>query len=145
MIKKVLLAQTDTTVGFLSQSASKLSLIKQRSSSKPFVRVFSSFTSLKKHNIRVPSSHKKMLRRSRKTTCISKNCAFRIVKESPHNLLLDKFNFLYSTSANESGSSYDETFCYNSSDIIVQDARGLYEAAPSCIIKLGKKKVRRVR
>jgi tRNA A37 threonylcarbamoyladenosine synthetase subunit TsaC/SUA5/YrdC len=145
MTNKVLLAQTDTTVGFLSQNATKLSDIKQRTSTKPFVRVFSNFKALKHTKIRVPSIHKNRVRRSKKTTCISKNSAFRVIKNSTHNLLLNRFDFLYSTSANETECSYDKHFCYKSSDIIVEDFRGLHESAPSRILKLGKKKLRRIR
>jgi tRNA A37 threonylcarbamoyladenosine synthetase subunit TsaC/SUA5/YrdC len=145
MRDKVLLAQTDTTVGFLSQNSAKLNLIKKRAPDKPFVRVFSSFSALKHANIRVPSSQKKRVRQSKKTTFISKNRAFRVVQNTPHTLLLKRFDFLYSTSANESGKSYDNAFCYKSSDIIVEDFRGLQEMPPSDIIKLGKKKIRRVR
>ncbi len=141
----VLLAQTDTTVGFLSQSVQKLRAIKQRSSNKPFLKVYSSFKSFKADSSRVPQQHKKMLRRSKKSTFICKNRAFRIIKDSAHNLLLERFDFMFSTSANQSGASYDATFCFNNSDIIVEDFRALYEGKPSSIRKLGKNRIRKLR
>ena len=42
----VLLAQTDTTVGLLSQDAKKLQKIKERPTSKPFIKVYKTFQRL---------------------------------------------------------------------------------------------------
>ncbi len=141
----VLLAQTDTTVGFLSQDAAKLQAIKQRHSDKPFLKVYASLRAFKTDHAHVPSRYKSMLRRAKKTTFISNNQAFRIVRDTAHNRLLQHFRFMYSTSANQSGHSYHKEFCSRNSDIIVQDGRGLFEGEPSRIIKLGKKAQRRLR
>jgi tRNA A37 threonylcarbamoyladenosine synthetase subunit TsaC/SUA5/YrdC len=145
MTQKVLLAQTDTTVGFLSQNALKLKTVKQRFGDKSFVSVYKSFKALTASGMRIPQCHKQKVRASKKTTFIAKEKAFRVIKDSPHNLLLDRFDYLYSTSANRSGSSYDASFCFNNSDIIVEDHRGLYEGLPSHIIKLGKSSIRKLR
>ena len=61
-IDKVILIQTDTTVGFVSQNGEKLSLIKSRESSKPFIKIYSNFKTLALHNHRIPNKQKKMLR-----------------------------------------------------------------------------------
>ncbi len=141
----VLLAQTDTTVGFLSQDASKLRTIKQRHSDKPFLKVYASLKKFKADHAHIPPRYKSMLRRATKTTFISKNQAFRIVHDTAHNQLLQRFSFMYSTSANQSGHPYHKEFCSLNSDIIVQDSRGLFEGEPSRIIKLGKRMQRRLR
>jgi len=44
---KIYLVQTDTTVGFLSQDAKKLALIKKRDPNKPFLISVDSFKRLK--------------------------------------------------------------------------------------------------
>ncbi len=141
----VLLAQTDTTVGFLSQDASKLHAIKQRQSNKPFLKVYASLNAFKAHHAHISPHFKSMLRRAKKTTFVSKNQAFRIVRDTAHNQLLKRFSFMYSTSANLSGHRYHKEFCSRNSDIIVQDCRGLFEGEPSRIIILGKRKQRRLR
>ncbi len=141
----VLLAQTDTTVGFLSQDASRLHAIKQRQSDKPFLKVYASLAAFKTDHGHIPARYKSMLRRAKKSTFISKNQAFRIVRDEAHNQLLKRFSFMYSTSANQSGHRYHKEFCSRNSDIIVQDDRGLFEGEPSRIIKLGKQKKRRIR
>ena len=41
--KNILLTQTDTTVGFLSQDAARLCDIKSRTSTKPFIKVYKTF------------------------------------------------------------------------------------------------------
>ena len=45
---------------------------------------------------------------------------------------------MYSTSANESGGHYDESFAKNAADTVVDNIK-FYESKPSTIIKLGKK------
>ena len=76
----VLLAQTDTTVGFLSQNEQKLRVVKQRSSNKPFLKVYSSFKSFKADNSRIPQQHKKMLRRAKKSTLSVKIVPFVLLR-----------------------------------------------------------------
>ena len=141
----VLLAQTDTTVGFLSQDASKLRAIKQRESQKPFLKVYATLTAFKADHSHIPNRYKSMLRRAKKSTFVSKHQAFRIVRHTEHNQLLGRFSFMYSTSANQSGHPYNKEFCIRNSDIIVQDSRGLVEGVPSRIIALGKQKRRTLR
>ncbi|RUM64959.1 MAG: hypothetical protein DSZ03_03465 [Sulfurimonas sp.] len=145
MTQWVFLAQTDTTVGFLSQDAAKLRAIKQRQSHKPFLKVYPSLQAFKTDHSHIPNRYKSMLRRTKKCTFISKGRAFRIVYDAEHNRLLKRFRFMYSTSANQSTHRYDKEFCIRNSDIIVQDSRGLTEESPSRIVQLGKKKRRKLR
>ncbi len=145
MKNRVLLAQTDTTVGFLSQDSQQLSRIKERPDTKPFLKVYADLKSYKNSQNRVPRRYKKMLRRAEQTTFVINNRAFRIVKSEPHLSLIKKADWFYSTSANKSGHGFERTFCEESADIIVEDFRGLHEQAPSSIIKLGRSKRRKLR
>jgi tRNA A37 threonylcarbamoyladenosine synthetase subunit TsaC/SUA5/YrdC len=145
MIDEVYLAQTDTTVGFLSSSKTKLNRVKNRPENKQFLITTTTFKTLKSL-ARVPKRHKKMVRRAKKTTFIYQNeKAVRVIKESSHDKFLKKFNYLYSTSANESGKSFDKDFAFSKADIIVEDRRGFSEENPSKLIKLSKKLKKKLR
>lgn len=131
------LTQTDTTIGFVSQNSSKIDKAKKRLSNKHYICVVDSLEMLK-HFSRVPNSHKNRVRRSKKTTFIMPNgLSFRVVKETKHNLLLDRFRWLYSSSANLSGYSYDKLYAISVADVIVSylSQRG----KPSNIYRLSKK------
>ena len=145
MENRVFLAQTDTTVGFLSRDSGKLAGIKERPDTKPFLKVYAALESYKSSGNRVPNRYKNTLRRSKKTTFVIKNSAFRIVKSEPHLSLIKKALWFYSTSANRSGHGFERTFCEESADIIVEDFRGLHEEPPSSIMKLGRTKRRKLR
>ncbi|MDO9056793.1 MAG: hypothetical protein Q7U69_09625 [Sulfuricurvum sp.] len=134
-MNKILLAQTDTTVGFLSQNAKRLEEIKMRSGDKPFLKVYAELKNLSR-DIRIPPLHKHRVRHSQKTTFVVKNQAFRYVRTPEHAALIKPYRWLYSTSANESGKSFDETFCRFVSDIIIEDHRGLSEQSASKIFRL---------
>jgi len=140
----VILAQTDTTVGLLSQDAPALSAIKQRPPHKQYLKIYYNLTAYKKEG-RVPSRFKAALRRSKKVSYVIKNRAFRIASTSEHQKLLKKYGWLYSTSANRSGESFDRAFCESNADIIVEDYRGLKTLTPSQIIKLSHTNKRRLR
>lgn len=143
--KKVYLAQTDTTVGFLSQDSKKLADIKKRDKNKPFLISTDSFKTLKNF-VRVPKRYKKLVRRAKKTTFVyPKNCAIRVVQDENHLKFLSKFGWIYSSSANLTGKKFDEQFAFMVCDVIVEDKRGFFEGEPSKIIKLGKKVKKRLR
>ncbi len=140
---KVLLIQTDTTVGFLSQDESQLQSIKERPSTKPFIKVYKSFKSLQNSHIRVPSRQKKLIRRAKKTTFIVKHTAFRIAKDTLHSKLLTDITWNYSTSANERSKHFDRGFCEVKADIIIEDKNSLYEGKSSKLYRINNvKKVR---
>lgn len=131
----LILAQTDTTVGFLSQDESRLNIVKGRKEGKPYLKVFASLKILQEHT-RIPLKYRSWFRHARKTTFVLKNQAFRYVSEEPHASLIAKYGWLYSTSANESGKHFDRRFCEEHSDLITEDAQGFHEREPSKIFKL---------
>ena len=142
---KLYLAQTDTTVGFLSQDSQKLAHAKRRPSHKPFLIEVDGFKQLQKF-VRVPKSFKKLVRRSKRTTFVYPNGkALRVVKDPFHLWFLRRFGWMYSTSANISGAPFDPEVALKLAEIVVEDERGLYEGAPSKIVKLSKKRLRRLR
>ncbi len=143
-MNKIFLAQTDTTVGFLSQNAKRLEEIKMRPGDKPFLKVYAQLKILH-HDIRVPTVHKNRVRNARKTTFIVKNQAFRYVSNPEHAALIRPYGWLYSTSANKSGERYDPSFCHHAADWIIEDYRTLHEAGASRIYKLGRTRLVRVR
>lgn len=132
---QLILAQTDTTVGFLSQDAVRLAATKGREENKPFLKVFASLKILQEHT-RVPLKYRRWVRHARHTTFVLKNQAFRYVSQEPHASLIAQYGWLYSTSANKSGKRFDRSFCEPCSDLVIEDSRGLFEAAPSKIFKL---------
>ncbi len=142
---KIILTQTDTTVGFLSQDAIQLSAIKSRHDSKPFIKVYKSFQALKQDNKRVPKSKKNIIRRLKKTTFIVKNFSFRIAGDFLSSSLLRKSSWNYSTSANQSGKNFSRIFCEEKAVIIVEDKNGLFEGKASKLYKINNKKIKRLR
>jgi tRNA A37 threonylcarbamoyladenosine synthetase subunit TsaC/SUA5/YrdC len=138
----VILTQTDTTVGFLSQDETELQKIKSRPSTKPFIKVYKNFKALE---FRTPKSQHKILRRAKKTTFIVKNLAFRVAPDKLSSQLLRDTQWNYSTSANEPNKKYARDFCEQKADIIIQDKDGLFETEASRLFKINRKKIRRVR
>lgn len=142
---KLILVQTDTTVGFLSQDHERLAEVKERSIEKPFVQVTSSFKTLKKL-VRIPKQHKLLVRRAKKTTFVyPNNRAVRVVKDEKHAKFLKPFEWFYSTSANERSLAYSREFACKKSDIIVEDSFGLHEGESSAIYRLYNSKIKRLR
>ena len=143
--KKLYLAQTDTTVGFLSQDAKRLAAAKGRPAHKAFIIAVSSATNLKDF-VRVPKKWRKLVRQARRTTFAYPNGkAVRVVKNSEHRRFLDRFGWMYSTSANPSGKNFDETWARQQVDVVVEDKRGFFEGRASTIIKLAKKRKQKLR
>jgi len=145
LAQKVFLVQTDTTVGFLSQNSHKLAEIKERPNEKPFVKVCSSLKTLKKM-ARVPKQHKNRVRRGKRETFVyANNEAIRVVKDKDHARFVKPFGWFYSSSANEKGLSYNQEFANLKSDIIIENAKGLFEGEASSIFKLSSTKMKRLR
>ena len=140
-----ILTQTDTTVGFLSGDSLKLQEIKSRDSSKPFIKVYSSLKAFKEDSNRVPSSQKSRIRRSKKTTFIIKNRAFRIASSSLNSSFLRANEWNYSTSANESDKNFNREFCESKADIIIEDKNSLYEGEASSLYRINSKRMERLR
>jgi len=142
---KIILTQTDTTVGFLSQNTVKLQEIKNRNSGKPFIIVYKTFKALKQNGLRIPNSQKASFRRAKKTTYIVKNQAFRVALDTLDSKLLTSVTWNYSTSANESGKMFERTFCEQKADIIVEDKSTLYEGMASSLYKINNCVTKRLR
>ena len=141
----VTLAQTDTTVGFLSQDPLGLYEAKQRETSKSFLKLFTTFKEAKDSAPRVYSKYKKRVRRSKNTTFISSSRAFRVAKLPHNSAVLRQLSWHYSTSANRSGDKFDIEYCTQRADIVVLSQDGLHERESSKLIKLGKTRCKRLR
>ena len=144
MKNNLFLTQTDTTIGFVSQDASKIDVAKQRLPEKHYIRVVNSLETLKIFT-RVPQKHKNRVRRARRTTFIMpQGESFRVVKGSRHNLLLNRVKWLYSSSANLSGSEYNELYAKKMAEVIVSFPDGNSGEA-SKIYRLGHRVIKSVR
>ena len=140
---KVFLTQTDTTIGFVSQNADKLTAIKQRPPHKHYIKAVNSLATLKTFT-RVPSSQKNRIRRSTKTTFILPDGhSYRLIQDKHHLLLLNRLQWAYTTSANLSDHDYDEKFAKEMSDVIIEPLKQNSQA--SNIYKLGKQTIKRIR
>ena len=143
MKDKVFLTQTDTTIGFVSQNADKLSEIKQRPSHKHYIKAVNSLHTLQTFT-RVPQKHKNRVRRAKKTTFIMPNgYSYRVIQDKHHLLLLDRLKWAYTTSANLSNEAYDESFAREMADVIIEPLKKTDQA--SKIYKLGKYSLKRIR
>ena len=142
----IYLTQTDTTVGFLSNDDKKLSGAKQRDNKQKILQVVSNYKSLN-NLVRVPKKHKKFIRRAKTTTIIYPNkLAFRVVNSnSSHQKFLQKFNVMYSTSANKTKNTFNESYAINNSDIIVYTKENFVEKKASSIYKINKQKIKKIR
>ena len=140
---KVFLTQTDTTIGFVSQNADKLTQIKQRPPHKYYIKAVNSLQTLQTFT-RVPTKHKNRVRRAKKTTFVMPNMhSYRVVQDKHHLLLLNRLSWAYTTSANLSNETYNETFAKEMADIIIEPLNITEEVSE--IIKLGKYSLKRIR
>jgi tRNA A37 threonylcarbamoyladenosine synthetase subunit TsaC/SUA5/YrdC len=142
---QIVLTQTDTTVGFLSQNNVALASIKIRPNTKPFIKVYRSLKNLKQEHKRVPNKFKKDIRLSTQTTFIVKDEAFRIAAYPVQSNILRNLQWSYSTSANESGKNFNREFCQSKTDIIIEDRNPLEEKRASKLLKINNKKIKRLR
>jgi tRNA A37 threonylcarbamoyladenosine synthetase subunit TsaC/SUA5/YrdC len=143
MENRVFLTQTDTTIGFVSQNADKLTHIKQRPPHKYYIKAVNSLDTLKTFT-RVPQKHKNRVRRAKKTTFIMPDGdSYRVIKDKHHLLLLDRLKWAYTTSANLSNEAYDESFAREMADVIIEPIQENRQA--SSIYRLGKNTLRKIR
>lgn len=142
MKKLVFLAQTDTTVGLLSQDQQRLNAIKKRPLNQKIIKTSPYFSELKKV-ARIPNIHKNTVRKSKKTTFIYPNGeSFRIVFGEHVKFYKDYgLDWTYSTSANEHKKNFDISIA-KEVDIIIEP---FYESKSSKMIKLSRKKSRKLR
>ncbi|MEO1941577.1 MAG: Sua5 YciO YrdC YwlC family protein [Campylobacterales bacterium] len=141
----VYLAQTDTTVGFLSRNRGLLNRLKGRPENQPVLREVASLEILKEFT-RVPKRFRREVRRRRQVTYLYPNWeALRVVDWGPHSNFLKKFGWLYSTSANPTGGSFSLQWAWERADLVLVDRRGLFDAPPSPIYRLGRRKKLKIR
>ena len=141
--KKVFLTQTDTTIGFVSQDANRLSTIKNRPPYKHYIRAVDSLETLKTFT-RVPTKYKNSVRRANKTTFIMPNAnSYRVIKDKQHLLLINRLKWAYTTSANLSDQDYDENFAREVADVVIEPLNG--KQISSSIYKMGNKNIKRIR
>ncbi len=142
---KVILTQTDTTVGFLSSNSQKLAKAKRRDANQPFLLCVDTFKK-QKELARTPKKYRSRVRRSKKTTFLYPNKkAIRVVKDDAHNQLLKKFDFLYSSSANENKEAFFLNYALQEADIMIETSNGFSQNPPSPIIKLSRYKITQLR
>jgi tRNA A37 threonylcarbamoyladenosine synthetase subunit TsaC/SUA5/YrdC len=143
MEEKVFLTQTDTTIGFVSQNADRLDLLKKRLPNKHYIKAVNSLNTLQSFT-RVPQRHKKRVRRANKTTFIMPSGkSYRVIYDKHHLLLLDRLKWAYTTSANLSGLVYDESFARKAADVVIEPLKETKSA--SKIYKLGNYSLKRIR
>lgn len=137
----ITLAQSDTTVGFFSSDFATLNRVKNRPENQPVIALVDSFASLKRR-VRVPNSHKNLVRRSKKSTFIYANGeSYRVAKELP--FVDDKP--LFTTSANLAKERFDEAWAKSVSDVWITTPSGFIESKPSDLIRLGRKTKQQIR
>lgn len=138
------LAQSDTTLGFLSQDPLKINLAKGRGAQKVLIEA-SSLSVLHTFS-RIPQKHKNLIRRMKKTTFIyPKGQAIRVIRDAWHLRFLSSMQWLYSSSANPTKESYNLSFAHQKADVIIQDKRGFFEGKPSKIYKINSRTLKRIR
>jgi len=141
--KLVYLTQTDTTIGFISQDAKRLTEIKQRPPYKHYIKAIDSLDTLKKH-ARIPNRYKNRLRRARRSTFILPNGAsYRVIYDPKHLELISKLAWAYTTSANLSDHTYDEHWARNMADKVIEPLKGNSE--PSKLYKINNRRLKRIR
>ncbi|RDU55002.1 Sua5 YciO YrdC YwlC family protein [Helicobacter sp. MIT 00-7814] len=143
----LILAQSDTTAGFLCENPAILNATKKRDENKPSLREAGSFQTLKSF-VRIPKSHRIFVRRAKKTTFIyPNNCAFRVISHThSHHELLELFPTpLYSSSANLHKQNFDKSKALQCADLLMLDSRDLSERESSRIFKLSKIKKYKIR
>jgi len=140
---KVFLTQTDTTIGFVSQNAQRLTNIKQRPPHKHYIKAVDSLKTLLSFT-RVPTKHKNQVRRAKKTTFIMlRGDSYRVIYDNHHLLLLKRLKWAYTTSANLSNQAYDEGFARKNADVVIEPL--IQDQKASNIYKLGKHTLKRIR
>ncbi len=140
------MTQTDTTVGFLCLDEKKINKIKNRDINQKVLKTLSSFSTLKK-NIRIPNKYKKFIRNAKKASFIFSDLnSYRVVSPNyMHHNFLKKFDYLYSSSANQNKQNYDETFALKNSNVIVYNFEKFTENNSSSIYKVTNHKIKKIR
>jgi len=144
MSSKVYLTQTDTTIGFVSQDADRLTQIKQRPPHKHYIKAVDSLSTLTSL-CRVPARYKNYVRRARKSTFILPNGAsYRVIRDPKHLQLVSALGgWAYTTSANLSDHPYDEQWARSVADVVIEPLKR--NGVPSKIYKINNKTIKQIR
>ena len=141
----IYLTPTDTTIGFVSQSADRLTTIKHRPPHKHYIKALPTLKQLRTFT-RIPEKHKNRVRRSHRTSFVFPNGhSYRVIRDTPHTQLLKKIAWVYTTSANLSGEEYDERFAQSMADVIVGFPKIDKLTKASKIYKLGINNIQKIR
>jgi tRNA A37 threonylcarbamoyladenosine synthetase subunit TsaC/SUA5/YrdC len=70
--------------------------------------------------------------------------SFRVVKDTKHNLLLDRVGWVYSSSANLSGESYCKNYAKSVAEVIVHEPNSI-DSVASKIYRVGVSRIKRLR
>lgn len=139
----VYLAQTDTTAGFLSKDFRQINAKKNRPQNQSCLIT----TAILKELcclVRVPNAFKNKIRKAKKTSFLYPNKkAIRLVKDHPHSSFLLSHGWMYSSSANLHKKAFCPHTARDLADIIIDEH--LFEAAPSKLYKIGKKRLIKLR
>lgn len=139
----VILAQTDTTIGFLSKDSVSINHKKGAPLNKPLLMEVANLSAIP---YRIPISMRNLVRRAKRTSYIlPNNASFRVVADGLHHNFLRGFTWLYSSSANPTQATFSMQFAINQSNIVVLDKRGLFADKSSSILKLGRDKIKKMR
>jgi len=140
----VYLTDTDTTIGFVSQDPVRLDTIKGRAPEKHYIIALPTLAALTSRT-RVPLHHANRIRRSRRTTFVLPDGrSWRIIHDPRHRPLIRQLGWAYTTSANRSGEAFDEAWARGVADAVIEPLVPRH-AAPSSILFLGRKQIRRLR
>ncbi|HGG0190430.1 TPA: Sua5 YciO YrdC YwlC family protein, partial [Campylobacter lari] len=129
------------TAGFLSKDLKALNALKKRPLDQACLVTTAKLSELTKLT-RVPNHFKNTVRKSKKTTFLYPNSkAIRVVKDCSHANFLKNFDWLYSTSANEHGKSFNYQWAISNADVKVDEF--FFESSASKIFKIrGTKKIK---
>jgi len=143
MSHTVYLTQTDTTIGFISQDADRLTQIKQRPAYKRYIKAVDSLATLKAH-ARIPAKYKNRVRRGQKSTFILPDGAsYRVIHDHKHLRLISGLSWAYTTSANLSNQAFDEQWARSVADEVIEPLEG--NGKPSHIFKINNQSIQKIR
>lgn len=133
----VALAQSDTTVGLLSQEPTGLNRLKGRRADRALIVTVRDFGVLK-GQLRTPPSCRSAIRRMRRTTIIyPQKAAIRVV-HGDHARMLERIGWCFSSSANPTGGAFDESWAKKQANLWCLSPKGFESKQASKILRLSK-------
>ena len=133
----VALAQSDTTVGLLSQEAAGLNRLKGRRVDQPLIVTVCDFGMLRGW-LRTPTGSRSRIRRMRRTTiAYPQRVAIRVVS-GDHARMLERIGWCFSSSANPTGGAFDENWAKEQANLWCLSLEGFKSKPASKILRLTK-------